>query len=60
MSNWPNWQSGIKHNRKNIIRIALTPLYTSFEDMYAVCERIIKIIKEREYSQKDNSMEGVT
>ena len=45
---------------KNIIRIALTPLYTSFVDMYAVCERIIKIIKEREYSQKDNSMGGVT
>ncbi len=45
---------------KNIIRIALTPLYTSFEDIYAVCERIIKIIKEREYSQKDNSMDGVT
>jgi len=45
---------------RNIIRIALTPLYTSFEDVYAVCERIIKIIKEREYSQKDNSMGGVT
>ena len=45
---------------KNIIRIALTPLYTSFEDIHAVCERIIKIIKEREYSQKDNSMDGVT
>ncbi len=45
---------------KNIIRIALTPLYTSFEDIYAVCERIIKIIKEREYSRKDNSMDGVT
>ena len=45
---------------KNIIRIALTPLYTSFEDIYTVCERIIKIIKEREYSLKDNSMDGVT
>ena len=45
---------------KNIIRIALTPLYTSFEDIYIVCERIIKIIQDREYSQKDNSMEGVT
>ena len=45
---------------KNIIRIALTPLYSSFEDIYLVCERIIKIIREREYSQKDNSMEGVT
>ena len=42
---------------KNIIRIALTPLYTSFEDIYLVCERIIKIIREREYSQKDNSMD---
>ena len=45
---------------QNIIRIALTPLYTSFEDIYAVCERIIKIIKEREYVQKDKSMKGVT
>ena len=45
---------------KNIIRIALTPLYTSFEDIYKLCERIIEIIRDREYSQKDNSMEGVT
>ena len=45
---------------KNIIRIALTPLYTSFDDIYVLCERIIKIIRDREYSQKDNSMEGVT
>ena len=45
---------------KNIIRIALTPLYTSFEDIYKLCERIIEIIRDREYIQKDNSMEGVT
>ena len=45
---------------KNIIRIALTPLYTSFKDIYFVCERIIKIIRDREYNQKDNSMKGVT
>ena len=45
---------------KNIIRIALTPLYTSFKDIYFVCERITKIIRDREYNQKDNSMKGVT
>ena len=45
---------------KNIIRIALTPLYTSFDDIYKLCERIIEIIRDKEYSQKDNSMEGVT
>ena len=45
---------------KNIIRIALTPLYTSFDDIYKLCERIIEIIRDREYIQKDNSMEGVT
>ena len=45
---------------KNIIRIALTPLYTSFDDIYKLCERIIEIIRDREYIQKDKSMEGVT
>ena len=45
---------------QNIIRIALTPLYTSFEDIQIISERIIQIINEREYEQKDNSMHGVT
>ena len=45
---------------QNIIRIALTPLYTSFEDIQIISERIIQIIIEREYEQKDDSMHGVT
>ncbi|MBJ34424.1 MAG: kynureninase [Flavobacteriaceae bacterium] len=45
---------------KNIIRIALTPLYTTFEDVYIISERIISIINDREYNKKDNTMEGVT
>ena len=44
----------------NIIRIALTPLYTSFEDIYLLGKRLINIINEGEYKQKDDSMEGVT
>jgi len=44
----------------NIIRIALTPLYTSFEDIYLISKRLINIINDGEYKQKDNSMEGVT
>ncbi len=45
---------------KNIIRIALTPLYTSFEDIYSVSKRLINIVNEEEYKQKDYSIEGVT
>ncbi len=45
---------------KNIIRIALTPLYTSFEDIYLVSKRLINIVNEEEYKQKDYSIEGVT
>ena len=44
----------------NIIRIALTPLYTSFEDIFLISKRLINIINDGEYKQKDNSMEGVT
>ena len=44
----------------NIIRIALTPLYTSFEDIYLISKRLINIVNEEEYKQKDDSMEGVT
>ena len=44
----------------NIIRIALTPLYTSFEDIYLISKRLINIVNEEEYRQKDYSMEGVT
>ena len=45
---------------KNIIRIALTPLYTSFEDIYSVSKRLINIVNEEEYKQKDYPIEGVT
>jgi len=44
----------------NIIRIALTPLYTSFEDIYLISKRLINIINDGEYKRKDNLMEGVT
>ena len=45
---------------KNIIRIALTPLYTSFEDIYSISRRLINIVNEEEYKHKDYSMKGVT
>ena len=45
---------------KNIIRIALTPLYTSFEDIYSMSRRLINIVNEEEYKHKDYSMKGVT
>ena len=45
---------------KNIIRIALTPLYTSFEDIYSISRRLINIVNEEEYKHKDYSMRGVT
>ena len=39
----------------NIIRIALTPLYTSFMDLYKACTRIVNIIESKEYENKDES-----
>ena len=39
----------------NIIRIALTPLYVSFIDIYRACTRIVKIIESKEYKNKDES-----
>ena len=45
---------------KNIIRIALTPLYTSFDDIYSISRRLINIVNEEEYKHKDYSMKGVT
>ena len=45
---------------KNIIRIAFTPLYTSFEDIYSISRRLINIVNEEEYKHKDYSMKGVT
>jgi len=50
----------IDYRPNNIIRIALTPLYTSFEDIYFFCFRLIEIIKKAEFEKKDSSMYGVT
>ena len=50
----------VDYRPTNIIRIALTPLYTSFEDIYYFCFRVIEIIKKAEFEKKDNTKEGVT
>ena len=39
----------VDYRPNNIIRIALTPLYTSFEDIYYFCFRVIEIIKKAEF-----------
>ena len=44
----------------NIIRIALTPLYISFNDIYIISVRLIDIIKSKEYESKDDSKKIVT
>ena len=44
----------------NIIRIALTPLYVSFNDIYIICIRLINIIESKEYESKDDSKNIVT
>ena len=44
----------------NIIRIALTPLYISFNDIYIICVRLINIIESKEYESKDDSKNIVT
>jgi len=44
----------------NIIRIALTPLYISFNDLYIICIRLINIVKSKEYESKDESKNIVT
>jgi len=44
----------------NIIRIALTPLYVSFNDIFRVCIRLVQIIESNEYEKKDGSKDIVT
>jgi len=44
----------------NIIRIALTPLYVSFNDIFRVCIRLVQIIESNEYEKKDESKDIVT
>ena len=44
----------------NIIRIALTPLYISFQEVYSLCIRLKSIIETEEYKIKDDSKETVT
>ena len=50
----------VDYRPEKIIRIALTPLYTSFKDVYSLCERLLEIIDNEEFKLKDNSKEGVT
>ena len=50
----------VDYRPDNIIRIALTPLYTSFKDIIILCERIIEIVNTKEFEQKDSLKEGVT
>ncbi len=38
----------------NVIRLAPVPLYVSYEDVYEMVERIIKIMENQEYEQYDN------
>lgn len=39
----------------NIIRIALTPLYNSFQELYSLCIRIKSIVENEEFKNKDDS-----
>lgn len=43
----------------NIIRLAPIALYTSYEDVYEMIERIIKIMANKEYEKYDGSRETV-
>ena len=38
----------------NVIRLAPAPLYVSYEDVYEMTERIIKIMENKEYEQFEN------
>jgi len=44
----------------NIIRIALTPLYNSFQEVYSLCIRLKSIVENKEYISKDDSKKIVT
>ena len=50
----------VDYRPNNIIRIALTPLYTSFKEIIILCERMIEIIDNKEFEQKNNTKDGVT
>ena len=50
----------VDYRPNNIIRIALTPLYISFKEIIILCERMIEIIDNKEFEQKDNTKDGVT
>ena len=43
-----------------MIRIALTSLYISFNDIYIICNRLINIVESKEYKNKDKSKNIVT
>ena len=42
------------------IRISLTPLYTSFEDIYNLTKRLFDIVKLKEYMNHDNEKPTLT
>jgi len=42
------------------IRISLTPLYTSFEDIYELCNRLFIIIEKQEYLDHSNDKPTIT
>ena len=42
------------------IRISLTPLYTSFQDIYELGYRLFKIIEEQEYLEHSHDSPTVT
>lgn len=47
------------HRPPNIIRIALTPLYVSFQDLYKTVERLVTIIRTKEYLEHSAIKAGV-
>tara|TARA_B100000575_G_C23142270_1_gene665168 strand:+ start:4859 stop:6151 length:1293 start_codon:yes stop_codon:yes gene_type:complete len=50
----------VDYRPKNIIRIALTPLYITFNDIHLLCKRLIEITTTKEYVNKDSTSFGVT
>ena len=50
----------IDYRPNKFIRISLTPLYTSFEDIYNLTQRLFDIVKHKEYMNHDNEKPTVT
>lgn len=47
------------HRPPNIIRIALTPLYQQFEELYYLVFRLKEIVENKEYNQHPTTKNGV-